>query len=348
MIKDSNAYKKSICRLASEITINGGRILITGSTGLIGSCIVDVLLAANASFGKQFEVYALGRNEEKLKDRFGTDEALHFVVQDVTEPLTVENLDYIVHAASNADPRSYALYPVETITTNILGAKSVLDYCKGKNTRALLTSTFEVYGKLEQDEYDEDRYGAIDLNMIRSCYPESKRTAEMLFKSYADEYGVDCVIARLSSIYGPTMKADDSKAHAQFIRKALAGEDVVLKSKGSQIRTYCYVMDAVSGLLTVLFRGQAGEAYNVANEHSIASIAEVAHAIADYAGTKVVFDLPDDIENKGFSKPQNCILKTDKIKKLGWNGKYDLIAGIDETMTVLNEMNERNTQKTGL
>ena len=337
MIKNSTAYKKSISDIASEIPADGGRVLVTGSTGLIGSCIVDVLLAANDSFGKHFEIYANGRNAEKLKERFGTDEALHFVVQDVIEPFTIENLDYIIHAASNADPRSYALYPVETITTNILGAKNVLDYCKGKHTRALLTSTFEVYGKLDQDEYDEDQYGTIDLNMIRSCYPESKRNAEMMFKSYADEYGVDCVIARLSSIYGPTMKADDSKAHAQFIRKALAGEDVVLKSKGTQIRTYCYVMDAVSGLLTVLFKGKTGEAYNVANENSIASIAEVAHAIADYAGTKVVFDLPDDVENKGFSKPQNCILKTDKIKKLGWNGKYDLITGINETMSILGE-----------
>lgn len=337
MIKDCNTYRNSINAIASEITVDGGRVLVTGATGLIGSCMVDVLLAANSSFGKHFEIYAAGRNEEKLRDRFGVDEALHFAVQDVIEPITIENLDYIIHAASNADPRSYALYPVETINTNILGAKSVLDYCKGKHTRALLTSTFEVYGKLDQDEYDEDRYGVIDLNMIRSCYPESKRTAEMLFKSYADEYGVDCVIARLSSIYGPTMKADDSKAHAQFIRKALAGENVVLKSKGSQIRTYCYVMDAVSGLLAVLFKGKAGEAYNVANENSVASIAEVAHAIADYAGTKVVFDLPDDVENKGFSKPQNCILKTDKIKKLSWNGKYDLRAGVNETMSILKE-----------
>ena len=220
-----------------------------------------------------------------------------------------------------------------------MGAKNVLDYCKGKTTRALLTSSFEVYGKLEQDEYCEDQYGVIDLNLIRSCYPESKRTAEMLFRSYADEYGVNCVIARLSSIYGPTMKADDSKAHAQFIRNALVGENIVLKSKGSQLRTYCYVMDAVSGILTVLFRGKnRGEAYNVANENSVATIAEVAQTIADYAGTKVVFDIPDAVESKGFSKFQNCVLKTDKLKSLGWSGKYDLKAGINETMVILKEM----------
>lgn len=337
MIKDSSTYKKAIDSVASEIGASGGRVLVTGSTGLIGSCVIDALLASNASFGKHFEIYALGRNEEKLEERFGTEEALHFVVQDVIEPISIDSLDYIIHAASNADPKSYAMYPSETILTNVLGAKNVLDYCKGKHTRALLTSTFEVYGKLEQDEYSENQYGVIDLNMIRSCYPESKRTAEMLFKSYADEYGADCVIARLSSIYGPTMKKNDSKAHAQFIRNAMAGENIVLKSKGDQIRTYCYVMDAVGGLLTVLFKGKTGETYNVANENSVASIAEVAQTIADYAGTKVVFDLPDDIENKGFSKPQNCVLKTDRIKELGWTGRYDLKTGINETMAILKE-----------
>lgn len=337
MVTDSNTYKKAINIVASEMPVSGGRVLVTGSTGLIGSCIIDVFLAANASFGKQFEIFALGRNEEKIKNRFGTDEALHFVVQDVTKPITVAGLDFIIHAASNADPKSYALYPSETIITNVFGAKNVLDYCKGKNTRVLLTSSFEVYGKIDQDEYAEDQYGVVDLNLIRSCYPESKRTAEMLFKAYADEYGVECIIARLSSIYGPTMKENDSKAHAQFLRNAMAGENIVLKSKGEQIRTYCYVMDAVSGLLTVLFKGERGEAYNVANEHSVASIAELAQTIANYAGTKVVYNLPDDVENKGFSKPQNCILKTDKIKGLGWAGKYDLKAGINETLSILKE-----------
>ena len=337
MIKDSTTYQTSINKLASDITLCEGRILITGATGLIGSCLVDILLTANSSYGKSFEIYALGRNKEKLISRFEETEKLHFVVQDVTESIEIDNLDYIIHAASNADPKSYALYPTETILTNIGGAKSVLDYCKNKKTRVLFTSTFEVYGKLEQDVYTEDEYGTIDLNMIRSCYPESKRTAEMLFRSYADEYGVDCVIARLSSIYGPTMKDDDSKAHAQFIKNGIAGKDIILKSKGTQKRTYCYVMDAVSGLLAVLFNGKSGEAYNVAYEDSIATISDVAQAVAEYAGTKVIFDLPDEIESKGFSKPQNCVLKTDKIKSLGWSGRYDLKTGIAETMTILKE-----------
>ena len=338
MLYDNTIYKKAVDAVAAEIPADEGSFLVTGASGLIGSCIIDVLLSANHIYGKKFSIYAMGRNADKLAYRFGNNRDIHFVTQNVVDPIAIEGLNYIVHAASNSDPKSYALYPVETILTNVIGAKNVLDYCKVTQARALLTSTFEVYGKLDQDEYSEDDFGTIDLNLIRNCYPDSKRTTEMLFRAYHDEYGVDCVIARLSSIYGPTMQKEDSKAHAQFLRSALAGEDIVLKSKGTQKRTYCYVIDAVNGLLSVLLKGKTGEAYNVANENSVATIAEVAETIAELSGTKVIFHLPDEVERKGFSKPQNCVLKTDKIKKLGWSGKYDLKHGLSDTLRILLNM----------
>lgn len=338
MVFNSPIYEKTIEAVAFEIPISDRSVLITGASGLIGSCIVDVLSSANRLFDKNIQIYAMGRDENKLALRFGTSPSVRCISQSVTEPIEIEGLDYIIHAASNADPRSYALYPVETILTNVLGAQRVLEYLKTNKSRALLASSFEVYGKLEQDEYEENEYGSIDLNPIRSCYPESKRTAEMLFRSYFDEYGVDCVIARLASIYGPTMQKDDSKAHAQFLRNALEGKDIVLKSNGSQKRSYCYVVDAVSGLLTVLFKGQSGEIYNVANERSVATIAEVAQTIASITGRKIVFDYPDEVEKKGFSRPQNCVLNTDKLKRLGWEGRYDLESGMKETVDILRGM----------
>lgn len=339
MINRSNLYNESIRKVAEKIPNKGGTVLVTGASGLIGSCIVDVLIEANRLFDKKYNVYVLGRNREKLNSMFGNYKNVYPIVQDIAEPIVEEHIDYIIHSASNADPKSYAIYPAETILTNIIGAKNILEYCKAHiNVRALLTSSFEVYGKLDKDEYFENDYGIVNLDLIRSCYPESKRTAEMLFKSYYDEYGVDCVIARLSSVYGPNMKDDDSKAHAQFLRNATEGKNIVLKSKGTQKRTYCYVMDAVSGIFSVLFNGQPGEAYNVANEESIATIAEVAQTIANLSGTKVIYDTPDRIEEKGFSRPQNCILKTDKLKSLGWSGAYDLKTGIKETLDILRRM----------
>ena len=112
----------------------------------------------------------------------------------------------------------------------------MLEYCKKNiDTRLLLTSTFEVYGKIDGiDVYSENMVGLVDFHMLRNGYTESKRCAEMLVNSYIDEYGINAVICRLASIYGPTMLLNDSKAHAQFIRNALHGENIALKSKGNK------------------------------------------------------------------------------------------------------------------
>ena len=334
-------YREALLKAIEEITLPDGRILITGASGLMGSCLIDMLMLAN-SVGRNFEIYAHGRNMSKMQERFKNfvgNTNLHFIEQDICTPLDNNMFfDYIIHGASNADPVKYALFPVETMTTNINGTLNVLNYCKAhKETRMLFLSTFEVYGNRGFDEYNEDQFGIIDVNSIRSSYPESKRSAEILIRCYIEEYGINALIARLCSVYGPTMSKDDSKAHSQFIRNALKHENIVLKSKGEQRRTYCYVIDAVTGLLYILAKGANSEVYNVSYENSIATIAEVAHTVADIVGSKVIFDLPNEVERRGFSNPQNCILVNGKLRNLGWKGKYSLKEGMKATITILND-----------
>lgn len=329
-------YEDSVRLLAKDLSFRNVSILITGATGLIGSCLIDVLICANNEFDANNKIYALSRSKERILERFGKNVVP--VIQDITSPLNLEmEYDFIVHGASNADPKTYAMQPVETILTNIIGNKNVLEYCvKHLKTKMLLTSTFEVYGELkEQEQYAENMSGIIDQTILRNGYPESKRCSELLARSYADEYGVDAVISRLPSVYGPTMLKNDTKAHAQFIRNAIEGKDIVLKSKGQQIRTYCYVIDVVSALLKLLCDGQSGEIYNVSNEKSIASIADVARNCAEIAGTNVVFEFPDAIEAKGYSRSKNCILDNSKLCNLGWEGKFSLKEGLVETIEYL-------------
>lgn len=335
---ENTIYREALERVIPEIAIGDGCVLVTGASGLIGSCIIDLLMLSN-EHGRHFNIYALGRNKAKLSSRFKAfkeSSNLHYIEQDIMTPLDYGiSYDYIIHGASNADPRNYALYPADTMLINIEGAINILNYCKSHHeTRALLMSTFEVYGKAGKDVYTETDSGIVDINKIRSCYPESKRCMEVLTRCYVDEFGVKAVIGRLGSIYGPTMAKDDSKAHAQFIRNGLNREDIVLTSKGEQRRTYCYVIDAVTGLLCVLAKGKVGEAYNISNENAIVSIAEVAHAVAAMAGTKVIMQLPDDLEKKGYSAPQNCILDNTRLKQLGWEGHYDIWDGIKECFKV--------------
>lgn len=340
-IFEIESYQNQLKRLTSFLPDEDKSFLITGASGLIGSCLVDCLMYANMFQGRKFLVYALGRSEDKMQKRFEyakNRKDLYLLFADVRNPLPdIIHFDYIVHAASNADPRLYALYPSETLLTNIVGTKSVLDYAKAhKNCRVLFMSTFEVYGDAgKKGALTEDSVGIMDFHKMRNCYPASKICAELLCQAYGEQFGVDYVIARLCGIYGPTMSMLDSKAQAQFIMNALKGEDVVLKSKGQQKRSYCYVMDAISALMIVLLKGQTKESYNIADERSFISIAGFAKCVAEVGSVGIRYDLPDEIEAKGFSNPIDVIMDNKKLKGLGWNSVYSLSEGIEGTIQIL-------------
>lgn len=143
------------------------------------------------------------------------------------------------------------------------------------------------------------------------------------------------MIPRLTRSYGPTLLQSDTKAMSQFIMRAVAGEDIILKSEGKQYYSYTYVADAVSGLLTVLLKGEGGEAYNIADEKSDITLKDLALVIAESCGRKVVFDVPDDNEKMGYSTATKARLDGSRLKKLGWEMKYDIPQGVERTISML-------------
>lgn len=340
-------YREDLSNIVQYIDLDEDvSVLVTGASGLIGSQVVDALLYYNENNKKQcsIRVYAMARNKERLEKRFHhwkDSSNLTLLSGDICNPLSNElRFDFIIHAASNADPGTYAVYPVETIKTNVMGTIQVLEYARQhEGTRVLFTSTMEVYGEVPGKNIQEEQdYGLINTNLVRSGYPESKRVSELLCRSYADEYGVDVVITRLGYIYGPTMTAADNKVVAQFIRNGLKREDIVLKSKGTQRRSYCYAADTVAGMFCVLFCGEKGDVYNIANKDSVVTIAEMAQFVADIVSTEVVYSAPDSIEIKGSSEPRDAVLATEKLENLHWRAHFDMRCGLERTLTILGEL----------
>ncbi|MBQ9404133.1 MAG: NAD-dependent epimerase/dehydratase family protein [Synergistaceae bacterium] len=178
----------------------------------------------------------------------------------------------------------------------------------------------------------------MNISKARSGYPESKRCGETLCLSYMQQYGLSVVIPRFSRTYGPTMQMSDSKAIAQFIKKGISGENIILKSAGNQLYSYSYAADAVSGLLTILTQGADGSAYNIADENSDITLKDLAELIAQYSGTRVVFELPDEKEARGYSAAVKARLDSSRLKSLGWRAHYDIKSGIKRTLDILKEL----------
>lgn len=319
-------------------------VLISGGTGMIGSLLADVICFKNENDHLNCRIIITGRNRQMAESRFAycfDKPWFDFVCHDINEPLHLdkdEKIAYVIHLASNTHPRAYATDPIGTITTNLLGTKNLLDLtCEYENARFVFTSSNEVYGENRGDTelFSEDYCGYINCNTMRAGYPESKRCSEALCQAYKAQKSVDVVVARLTRSYGPTLLASDTKALSQFLRNGLRHEDIVLKSEGNQYFSYTYSADAVSGLLTVMFFGETGEAYNIADRKSDIRLKDLAALIAGQAGTKVIFDLPDAVESSGFSKVTKARLDNAKISRLGWQAAYDMEEGIRRTMAVL-------------
>lgn len=327
--------------------LQGKSVLLSGATGLIGSFFVDVLMEKNKA-GLDCKIYALSRNESSARERFvaySEDEHLRYIPYDIKEPLVredIETVDYVLHLASNTHPLQYSTDPIGTITTNIIGLQNMLEFaCAHNATRFAFASSNEIYGENRGDVelFDEAYCGYINSNTMRAGYPESKRCGEALCQAYFSQKGLDVVIPRLTRSYGPTMRMSDTKAISQFIRKGIAGEDIILKSAGTQFYSYTYVADAVSGLLTVLLKGETGEAYNIADEKSDIMLKDLATIIAGINGKEVVFELPDEIEAAGYSTATKARLDGSKLKALGWEPRYDIQAGLERTIAILKTIN---------
>ena len=321
-------------------------ILITGASGLIGRLLVDVLMYRNENFGMNCTVFAIGRNTDKAKKMFADiwdNELFKFSSHDINKPLELEigKVEYVVHMASNTHPIAYSTDPIGTVSANVIGTNNLLEFAVEHNTiRFLFASSNEIYGENRGDKefFNEHYCGYIDCNTMRASYPESKRCGEALCQAYKKQKGLDVVIPRLTRTYGPTMLVTDTKAVSQFIRKAIAGENIVLKSAGTQYYSYTYVADAVSGLLTVLLKGESGEAYNIADEKSDIMLKDLAAILAQIAGKEVVFELPDEIEKAGYSTATKARLDGSKLKALGWKAKYDIKSGRETNIEILKEM----------
>lgn len=328
---DCEAYREDI-ETAISYTVNfdvfkNRRVLILGASGLIGSFITDCFLYANAKWGAEITIYAVSRNIEQLKKRFGDGQGdcLHFVEADVTDMNLDLSFDFMIHAASYGHPQAFRETPVEVLLANVIGTDRVMRLAgKTEKCRVLYISSGEA-----QEE--------VDHLTSRACYPMGKKAAETLCISYNKEYGTDVVIARPGHTFGANVTGNDNRASAQFIMSAAQKRDIEMYSAGDQCRTFSYVADCVSGLLTVLTSGKSGQIYGISSGESC-TVREFADQCAKMGKCEVKVHIPTEKEKTEASPIKNQIVENEALKALGWQAAYSIREGIGKSLRIIKEM----------
>lgn len=320
--------------------LEGKRVLITGAGGMLAYYILGTLIYLNKTRNAGIYVTALVRNEKKAKfqfEEFLTDPYFSLLIQDVNDKIRVEGpIDYIVHAAGASSPYAIKHDPLGIIQANTEGTRQVLELAHQKCVQNVLyTSTREVYGEVKGKEWiTESDIGVLDPLDARSCYPESKRMAEQMLRSYYEMYQVPFQIVRIAHAYGPGMSIEnDGRVMSDFISDVVHSRDIVIKSNGSSERAFCYVTDAVAAIFIVMLSEVKNQAYNVANETEPYPIRDVAQILVNMIPDKklkVVF--AEHLNQSGYCQYKRVGLDTAKLQQLGWHPAISLREGLKRTL----------------
>lgn len=328
---------------ASSLDLNllyGKTILITGALGMLASSIVEVFMYLNRNNGK-IKLILNARNRERLEARFGEENNhIEYLVQDIKDKIVYNgNIDYIIHAAGGSSPYQIKSNPIGIIEANVLGSLNISNLACEKNVvNCLFTSTREIYGDVKDRlEILEDTLGIFDPLDSRSCYPESKRMAENIFKSASLQYGIRFNTVRIAHSYGPGMILSDGRVMSDLIGNVVSNQDIILKSDGSAIRSFCYSLDAALGILFVLLKGRKSEAYNIANEDEEISILGLSKILCEMKENKIKVVVNHKEDNNVYCKYERTKLSTKKLRELGWFPTVKLEHGISKTLLSFSE-----------
>jgi UDP-glucuronate decarboxylase len=301
------------------------RVLVTGGAGFLGSHLCERLvdqghevLCLDNFFTSQKSnvVHLLGRPNFEL------------IRHDITHPIWLE-VDQIYNLACPAAPGHYQYNPVKTLKTSVLGAINVLGMGKRCGAKVFQASTSEVYGDPEVHPQPESYRGCVNPIGVRACYDEGKRAAETLFMDYRRMHKMRIRICRIFNTYGPRMHPFDGRVVSNFIRQALAGEDITIYGDGSQTRSFCYRDDLVEGFIRLMNApDHLCEPINLGNpgEYTIKQLAELTVELTKSKSRLVYRPLPADDPTR--RRPDIALAK----RHLAWEPTIPLREGLQKTI----------------
>ncbi len=301
------------------------RIVVTGGAGFLGSHLCERLVEAGHDVICVDNFFTSQKsNIEHLLEQANFELIRH----DVTHPLFLE-VDEIYNLACPAAPGHYQYNPIKTIKTSVMGAINLLGLAKRVRAKILHASTSEIYGDPDVHPQPESYRGSVNPIGPRACYDEGKRAAETLMFDYRRQHGVDIRVIRIFNTYGPRMHPYDNRVVSNFIRQALAGEDITVFGDGSQSRSFCYVDDLLRGFLAMMDAEDFTGPVNLGNPKEF-TIRELAETVVRITGSssKVVPGKPLPEDDPQHRQPDITLAR----EKLGWTPRIELEEGLERTI----------------
>jgi len=246
-----------------------------------------------------------------------------FVELDINDPFDCGHVDYVFHFACPASPVDYTVHGIETLKVGSQGTFHALDIARKYGAKFLTSSTSECYGDPLEHPQKETYWGNVNPIGPRSVYDEAKRFSEAVTMAYHRYYKVDTRIARIFNTYGPRMQLNDGRVVPNFMKQALAGEDLTVYGDGSQTRSFCYVDDEIDGFIR-LSKSDEHLPVNLGNPDEF-TILECAQQVIKITGSKskiAYAPLPADDPKQR----QPDITKARRL--LQWKPKTSLEAGL--------------------
>ena len=265
----------------------GHRIAVIGGTGFIGTWLAETVAALNDDLGCRVRLDLLGRSVDawgRANPHLAGRDDIHLQTVDVRSSFELaRDVSLVLFAAGIADPRVHASDPFrvyETVLSGMMHALAATARLELLHRFVNISSGLVLGGQLQQKALRETDIGVLEFARVHNVYAESRRGSECLANLYASQYRIPVSTARAFTFFGPFQPLDAPWALNNFIRDALAGNDIRLHDDGATRRSYIYGSDAAAWLLKILLDGLDGDVYNLGGGEPI-SHAEVAHIVAE-------------------------------------------------------------------
>jgi len=292
------------------------KILVSGSEGFIGRALIDSL--------EKHKQYYVGVSRKKSSKQI--------LKNDIRKIRTIpKGISCIVHLAAMTDVKKCQENSKICMDININGTRNMLELARKTDSKFIFSSTSHVYGKPSKLPITEDQ-----VVHPTSFYALSKACAELLCETYSRAYGLDIVILRNFSTYGPN-NPSYSVTHT-VIKQILEGKNIQIGNLHPK-RDFIYISDVISAFQTAIKKDLKGfSIFNVGTGKSI-SIDNVCKKLITISGKKIKIK---EKKNSTINEVQNIYADNYKLKKLGWKPTVNLDSGLKKTYNWFEKQYNRN------